>query len=185
MEVRRPLTRYRFATITGISWTHDGVYSRPQARQLLGTDDPNRGLVVRFSKPVRSSTLVDGIVDLQVVRGARAQRLPLLHAEQDPSPPAGDYTDELRFRQTSDEGVELRRPRAHHRADGLRAGPLLPARRRHPRRRPGPAAPRLRPEGPAAARLQDAARRRRTVDLGHRARRRVFESWFYVREASK
>ena len=185
MEVRRPLTRYRFATITGISWTHDGVYSRPQARQLLGTDDPNRGLVVRFSKPVRSSTLVDGIVDLQVVQGGRGRSAYPYFMQSEVQPPAGDYTDELRFRQTSDEGVELGDrvlitvrtafvlDRCCRPVDGTHVGGRVPQ------------LPGYEPEGqpPRGCRTPPGGVGPWTSGTGLGGD--VFESWIYVREASK
>ncbi len=106
MEVRRPLSRYRFTTISGISWVHDGSYTRAQARQVLGSDDSARGLVVRFSAPVRSSTLRDGVVDLLVYQGGKGRAGYTYFMDSRIAPPAGDYTRELRFRQTSEEGLE-------------------------------------------------------------------------------
>ena len=106
MEVRRPLSRYRFTTITGISWVHDGSYSRAEARRVLGTDDPALGLVVRFSAPVRSNTLVDGVVDLLVYQGGKGRAGYTYFMDSRVHRPAGTYTEELRFRQTSEEGLE-------------------------------------------------------------------------------
>jgi hypothetical protein len=107
MEVRRPLSLHRLVTITGISWIHDGVYTIPQAKQVLGTDDPGLGLVVRFSRRVRTSTLVDGVVDVQVVQGGRGRSGYPYFMQTVVVRPSGDYTDTLRFRQTSREGVEV------------------------------------------------------------------------------
>lgn len=69
MDVRRPFGRYRFTTITGISWTHGGHYSRQETADIVGTNDKSKGLVVRFSDGVRVASLRPGVVDIQVIEG--------------------------------------------------------------------------------------------------------------------
>ncbi|MFI1258541.1 hypothetical protein ACH4U6_32820 [Streptomyces netropsis] len=66
-EVRRPLSRRPPTVVTGISWPHGGRLTTRQARRLLG----GRGLRIRFSRPVRTGTLTDGVADLFQITGGR------------------------------------------------------------------------------------------------------------------
>jgi hypothetical protein len=183
-DVRRRLSRYRFTTITGISWMHDGGYTPPEAREVLGTDDPNGGLVVRFSKVVRTSTLVDGIVDLQVVQGGRGRSAYSYFIPSEVVRPTGDYTDELRFRQTSDEGVELGDrvlitvrtafvlDRCCRPVDGTHVGGRVPQLPGYQPRGQAPSGCAVPPDGIGP------------WTSGTGVGGDVFESWIYVREAS-
>lgn len=185
MEVRRPVGLYRFTTITGISWVHDGAYTRAQARQALGTDDPKGGLVVRFSKEVRTSTLVDGIVDLQVVQGGRGRSAYPYFMQSEVVRPAGDHTKELRFRQTSDEGVEdsdrvlitvrtaFVLDRCCRPVDGTHTGGRVPQ------------LPGYEPSGQPPSSCSTPPGGIGPWTSGSGVGGDVFESWIYIREASK
>lgn len=182
MEVRRPLSRYRFTTITGISWVHDGSYTRAEARQVLGTDDLALGLVVRFSAPVRRSTLVDGVVDLLVYQGGKGRAGYTYFMDSRIDPPADEYTEELRFRQTSEEGLERNDrvlivvrtafilDRCCRPVDGTHVGGRVPL-------LPGYGTP-----SPPPADCPTPPGRVGPWTSGTGLGGDVFESWFYVRE---
>jgi hypothetical protein len=107
-EVRRMITPYRYATVTGISWTHGAAYTIAEARALLGTDNNTGGLEVRFSRPVRTSTLKKGVVDIWVVEGGRGRSADIYHLEGDyVGLPATETTDRFRYRQITGEGLEV------------------------------------------------------------------------------
>lgn len=71
--VRRPLSLYTPTTITGISWRHGHAYTQEEAEDLLGTGDEDdvtsKGLEIRFSRPVLTSTIHRGVMDLWVIEG--------------------------------------------------------------------------------------------------------------------
>lgn len=92
LDVRRPFGRYRFTTITGISWTHGGTYTREEAKEILGTEDKTKGLVVRFSDGVQVASLQRGVVELQVVEGGSDRH-------------SGSWFVDGRFRDVPDEGL--------------------------------------------------------------------------------
>ncbi|MFD5748763.1 hypothetical protein [Streptomyces sp. NPDC127033] len=69
MNVRRPFGRHVPTVITGINWIHGHTYTVDEAKALLGTQDEDGGLVVRFSAGVRTDTLRRGVVELQVIEG--------------------------------------------------------------------------------------------------------------------
>ncbi|MFF0066818.1 hypothetical protein ACFYRC_35965 [Streptomyces sp. NPDC005279] len=98
-EVRRPLSRRPATVITGISWPHGGRLTTQQARVLLG----ERGLRIRFSRPVRSATLQDpGIADLFQVTGGRGVHGTVMRLETriDTREPDDETTDRITIRQT-------------------------------------------------------------------------------------
>lgn len=63
--VRRTIATYPLTVVTGISWTHGGAYTVEEARELLS----GAGVVLEFSRPVRSSTVKPGVVDIWIVEG--------------------------------------------------------------------------------------------------------------------
>ena len=139
--VRRPLSRYRFTTITGISWQHGAHYSIERAAEILGAYDEDGGLRMRFSKDVHARCLTGGVVDVQVTeRGRRAGTYLLEGQIQDRKDE--DFTRHLRWRQTSGESLQagdrvlitVRTPfildRCCRPVDGIHVGgrvPLLPS----------------------------------------------------------
>ena len=105
--VRRMMTAYPLATITGISWSHGASYSPDEARRILGTGDPAGGLEIRFSRPVLTSTLAPGVVDIWVLEGGRGRAGAIYHMTgQYMDLPNQQTTDRLRYRQTSGESLQ-------------------------------------------------------------------------------
>lgn len=68
-DVRRLLARYHLATISGLGWVHGGAYPRGAAESVL-----ERGIGVRFSRPVQVATIVPGVVDIIVHEGGGGRR---------------------------------------------------------------------------------------------------------------
>lgn len=69
MNIRRPFGTHVPTVITGINWIHGHTYTVDEAKALLGTQDEDGGLVVRFSDGVRRDTLRRGVVEIQVIEG--------------------------------------------------------------------------------------------------------------------
>jgi hypothetical protein len=106
-DARRALSTYQFTTITGISWTHGAVYTQDEASHMLGTNEISEGLLVRFSRPVLTSTLVKGVVDLWVMQGGETRKGDIYNLEG----AFGDFGDkpttrEFRYRYTGDETLD-------------------------------------------------------------------------------
>lgn len=105
--VRRMLTPYALVTITGISWSHGASYAPDEARKILGTGDPAGGVEIRFSRPVLTSTLRPGVVEIWVVEGGRGRSGAVYHMTGEyvdlPNTPT---TDRVRYRQTSGESLQ-------------------------------------------------------------------------------
>jgi hypothetical protein len=74
---RRPLTRHRYTTITGVNWTHAATYTGEQVSYLLATrgvrHGPGSGLEVRFSAPVHAVSLRPGVMEIKVIGGAKSR----------------------------------------------------------------------------------------------------------------
>lgn len=62
-EVRRPITPYLATRVDAVSWTHGAAYTPDEAFQIL------EELKVRFTRPVFTSTLRPGVVDVWVIEG--------------------------------------------------------------------------------------------------------------------
>jgi hypothetical protein len=107
LGVRRPLSRYRFTTITGINWQHGAHYTVEQAAAILGTYDEGGGLRVHFSKDVHARCLTRGVVDVQVIEGGRGRREDayFLDGRFEDRPDQG-FTSHFRWRQTSRESLQ-------------------------------------------------------------------------------
>lgn len=118
-EVRRMLSRYDLTRVSGISWTHGAHYTISEAYSLLGADkpakkgtpaDPHRGLEIRFSRPIRSSTVREGVIDLWVTEGGRGRRGNLYNLEGEilwpPAVGAPEYVDHIHYRQTTGETLQ-------------------------------------------------------------------------------
>jgi hypothetical protein len=179
--VRRPLSRYRFTTITGISWQHGAHYSIERAAEILGAYDEDGGLRMHFSKEVHARCLTGGVVDVQVTERSRRAGTYLLEGQiQDRKDE--DFTRHLRWRQTSGESLEagdrvlitVRTPfildRCCRPVDGMHVGgrvPLLPS------CEPAPPEPDFCPNPPLSAGPW-------TSGTGTGAG--AFQSWFFVGE---
>jgi hypothetical protein len=109
-SVRRILSLYNPTTITGINWVHNANYPRNRAEELLGTNDPDAGLRIHFSRPVLTETLQRGVVDLWVVEGGPGRRAGIFSMEGAfvglPDPKIQRTVDELIYRQTTRESLQ-------------------------------------------------------------------------------
>lgn len=68
-DVRRWITLYEAATITGINWSHGAAYTPSEAKNIL----QRGGVIINFSRPVLSETITDGVCDLWVIEGGRGR----------------------------------------------------------------------------------------------------------------
>ena len=185
LGVRRPLSRYRFTTITGINWQHGAHYTLEQAADILGTYDDDGGLRVQFSKDVHTRCLARGVVEVQVTEGGRGRHAGTYfmdgHFEDRTDE---EFTRRLRWRQTSGESLQdgdrvlitVRTPfildRCCRPVDGTHVGgrvPLLPG------CEPAHHEPDFCTTPPSGAGPW-------TSGTGTGAG--VFESWFFVKESS-
>lgn len=109
MNVRRPFGRHVPTVITGVNWIHGHTYTVDEARALLGTQDEDGGLVVRFSGDVRADSLRAGVVDLQVIEGGSGRNASTWYMGGKFTEPAHDsceFTREFRYRQTTRETLQ-------------------------------------------------------------------------------
>lgn len=112
MNVRRPFGRHLPTVITGINWIHGHTYTIDEAKALLGTQDEDGGLVVRFSADVRSDCLRPGVVELQVIEGGSGRNASTWYmggafAEPEASDAECDeFTRGFRYRQTTRETLQ-------------------------------------------------------------------------------
>jgi hypothetical protein len=72
-EVRREISLRPSTKVTGINWVHGGTYTPEQAATLLGIGVNTGGIEIRFSRPLRTETIVDGTVDVWVLEGGRGR----------------------------------------------------------------------------------------------------------------
>lgn len=184
LGVRRPLSRYRFTTITGINWQHGAHYTPEQAADILGTHDEGGGLRMHFSKDVHTRSLARGVVDVRVVEGGRGRHADTYfldgRLEGMTSEP---YTRRLRWRQTSGETLQngdrvlitvhtpLILDRCCRPVDGANVGGRVP---------PLPGTHLVHPE-PDFCTTPPSGAGPWTSGTGTGAG--VFESWFFVRES--
>jgi hypothetical protein len=109
MNVRRPFGRHVPTVVTGINWRHGHTYSLDEAKELLGTQKESGGLVVRFSDDVRVDSLQPGVVEIKVIEGGpgRSAGAWYMGAEYaEPGENAGEFTQQLRYRQTTRESLQ-------------------------------------------------------------------------------
>jgi hypothetical protein len=105
-EVRRELHVAQPATrIVGVNWAHGGVYSPDQAAVLLATDAATGGLRVDFSGPVRTETIVDGVMDVWVAEGGKGRSATVYAIQGALDLPATPSTTTLTFRDTTGESL--------------------------------------------------------------------------------
>lgn len=108
-SVRRRFGLYEPTVISGVSWLHGFTYSLAAADLLLGTDDPNSGLQIQFSRSVRVDSLENGVVDLWRIEGGRGGRGESRNLEAHlilPAPTDG-MIDRIVIRNSSRERVQL------------------------------------------------------------------------------
>jgi hypothetical protein len=102
-DVRRRFGLYDWVTLTGIGWVHGGHYTSDDAAEMLGRNKVNDGLEFRFSRPVRSETLRQGVLDLTVIEGGRGRAGDIYNVPGRIHVPPGKFVDRVYFRQTSDD----------------------------------------------------------------------------------
>jgi len=183
LGARRPLGRYWFTTITGISWQHGAYYSPEQAAEILGTHDEDGGLRVHFSKDVHTRSLARGVVDVHVAEGGRGRHADTYFLDGRIEGLTDEpFTRRLRWRQTSGETLQngdrvlitvhtpLILDRCCRPVDGAHVGGRVP---------PLPGTHRVHPE-PDFCTTPPSGAGPWTSGTGTGAG--VFESWFFVRE---
>ncbi|MFI1888518.1 hypothetical protein [Streptomyces jumonjinensis] len=108
MNVRRPFGRHVPTVITGVNWIHGHTYTIDEAKTLLGTQDEEGGLVVRFSDGVRADTLAPGVVEIQVIEGGAGRSASTWYMGGEFAEPAGtaEFTRCFRYRQTTRETLQ-------------------------------------------------------------------------------
>lgn len=108
MNIRRPFGRHVPTVITGVNWIHGHTYTVDQAKALLGTQDEDGGLVVRFSGDVRADTLRPGVVEIQVIEGGAGRNASTWYMGGAFAEPADDdgFTRQFRYRQTTREVLQ-------------------------------------------------------------------------------
>jgi len=110
-EVRRPLSRYVPAGITGVSWQHGHTYTSAEAAALLGTFHPKgdhpKGLKICFSRPIAVSTIRHGVMDVWRIEGGRGRSASITNRSGKfiDLPPSG-YTDHIYYRDTTGEHLD-------------------------------------------------------------------------------
>ncbi|HEV7408807.1 MAG TPA: hypothetical protein VGO01_10005 [Bradyrhizobium sp.] len=105
-EVRRRLGIYQSAVITGINWVHGGDYAAADAEKILGTDDANGGIEIHFSRPILTSSLRPGVVELWRVEGGAGRSSGISQIFGEFATPPGKETTVLRYRQTDEEKMD-------------------------------------------------------------------------------
>lgn len=109
--VRRPLSLYQPTTITGVSWRTGHYYTQEQAKELLSThehrESHGRGLEIRFSRPVRASSIHPGVIDTWVIEGGRGRAGNIYNkAGELVDKPKDGLIDRIFYRDTTGETLE-------------------------------------------------------------------------------
>jgi len=101
-EVRRPVTPYLATRVAGVNWSHGATYTVDEAFQIL------EDLKIRFTRPILTSTLRRGVVDVWVVEGGSGRHADIYNRDGSilqPEPPE-PMTDTLIFKADSDETLQ-------------------------------------------------------------------------------
>jgi hypothetical protein len=99
---RRGLALHPFATITAVNWVHGATYSRDGANALL-----DKGIEVRFSRPVQVASLRTGVVDLTGIAGGGGRSADVWHIVGGfVDLPQTGLTDRFVFRNETDETLQ-------------------------------------------------------------------------------
>jgi len=98
---------YPATTITGISWTHGATYSWSDAGEIIGLPEGTAGIQINFSRPVLTSTLTDGVVDLWVIEGGSTKHAGVYYLEGEfEAFGAAETVESFRFRYIGDENLD-------------------------------------------------------------------------------
>lgn len=104
-EARREISLRPTTRVTGINWVQSGSYTPEQAADLLGTGSSSGGLEIRFSRPIRTETVVDGVVDLWVIEGGRGRAAVISNKPGVLVLPSTPTTDRIVYRDDTSESV--------------------------------------------------------------------------------
>jgi hypothetical protein len=106
-EIRRSLAPYALTRVAGVSWSHGATYSDDEAGELLDrANTGGGGLELRFSRPVRTSTITPGVVDVWVVEGGSGRHAYMYNMDVEVNVGTGQTTDRMHIRQTSGERLD-------------------------------------------------------------------------------
>jgi hypothetical protein len=98
---------YPATTITGISWTHDATYSSNEAGDIIGSPNGTAGLQINFSRPVLTSTLTRGVLDMWIIEGGRTKHAGVYYLEGEFEDFGGaDTVASCRYRYLGDENLD-------------------------------------------------------------------------------
>ena len=180
---RRPIGLYHPVTITGVSWHHGATYDAATVNKILGTREPDGGLVIRFSREVQVSTLLPGVIDIFRITGGRGVAALITAVDGEfVDLPADGFVREVRYRDTSKETVQQSDrvvvivrggfilDRCCHPVASSHVGGRVPA-------LPDAPDPVSAPDQQSVCRYPPHGRAPWTTGPGA-----VFESWFYVAE---
>jgi hypothetical protein len=107
-EARRLLSLRPTTRVTGVNWVHGGKYTPAQAAALLGSANKKLGgLEVRFSRPLRSETVVDGTFDVWVIEGGHGRSAGIFSKAGVLDAPSGATTDRMIFRDSTSETLNF------------------------------------------------------------------------------
>jgi len=108
--VQRPIGLHDLVTVAGVNWRHGHTYTQEEARELLGTGDhheDHHGLEIRFSRPVRASTIRRGVLDVWVIEGGRGRSGNIYNKRGEfVHKPHDGYVERIKFRDTTRETLE-------------------------------------------------------------------------------
>ena len=105
-SARRLVSTYPATTITGISWTHGASYSDEEASSIIGTPD-KAGLQIDFSRPVLTSSLTPGVIDMWVIEGGKTKHAGVYYLEGEFEDFGGaDTVSSVRFTYQGDETLD-------------------------------------------------------------------------------
>jgi hypothetical protein len=105
-EVRREIAVRPSTRVSGINWVQGGVYTPSQANTLLGSyKSGNGGLEIHFSRPIRTETVVEGVIDLWVIEGGSGRSANIYHKAGALVLPNTATTEKIVYRDTTDESV--------------------------------------------------------------------------------
>jgi hypothetical protein len=110
--VRRALAVYDPVRISGISWAHGGLYTRAQAKDVLGgvldeeSGTRGDGLQIRLTRPIRTASLSPGVLDVWVIEGGGGRAGNIYELAGDFVLPSTPFTDLITYQQRSDEVLQ-------------------------------------------------------------------------------
>ncbi|HKX30765.1 MAG TPA: hypothetical protein VJ302_23950 [Blastocatellia bacterium] len=96
-SIRRWLATYEPTTITGVNWTHAGIYEPDDVEHILRS-----GLVIEFSREISAEWISEGVIDVLVYEGGKGRHAGLYFLDGEVSV----YKNRLIFKQTSDEELQ-------------------------------------------------------------------------------